>query len=155
MKPSSFNKLLLKKFNHKIQDDFQTTIQFQFDHMARKVMIRTRSNCYRSINRQSKRECLFSEMSELKLSKLQTFDTYHLDSRIYEILSLNVEVIDYQIAEALDILPKRKCDIILMSYYLEMSDAEIADELGVNRSTVYRNRTSALEIIKELLEEDL
>lgn len=155
MKPSSFNKIPFKKFNHKIQDDFQTTIQFQFDYMARKVMIRTRSNCYRSIGRQSKREYLFSEMSELELDKLQTFDTYHLDSRIYEILSLNVEVIDCQIAEALDILPKRKRDIILMSYYLEMSDSEIADKLSVNRSTVYRNRTSALEIIKELLEEDL
>ena len=155
MKPSSFNKIPFKKLNKKIADDFQTTIQFQFDYMARKVMIRTRSNCYRSIGRQSKREYLFSEMSELELDKLQTFDTYHLDSRIYEILSLNVEVIDCQIAEALDILPKRKRDIVLMSYYLEMSDSEIADELGVNRSTVYRNRTSALEIIKELLEEEL
>lgn len=155
MKPSSFNKIPFEKLNHKIQDDFQTTIQFQFDYMARKVMIRTRSNCYRSIGRRNKREYLFSEMSELELNKLQTFDTYHLDSRIYEILSLNVEVTDCQIAEALDTLPKCRRDIILMSYYLEMSDAEIADKLGVNRSTVYRNRTSALEIIKELLEEEL
>ncbi|MCH3964593.1 MAG: sigma-70 family RNA polymerase sigma factor [Clostridium sp.] len=155
MKPSSFSKVPFEKLNHQIQEDFQTSIQFQFDYIARKVMIRTRSNCYRSIGRRSKRECLFSEMSELELNKLQTFDTYHLDSRIYKILSLNVEVIDYQIAEALDILPKRKRDIILMSYYLEMSDAEIADELGVNRSTVYRNRTSALKIIKTLLEEEL
>lgn len=67
---------------------------------------------------------------------------------MYEILSLNVEVTDYQIAKALDILSKRKRDIILMFYYLEISDEEIAEELGVNRSTVYRSRISALEIIK-------
>ncbi|KOF57975.1 sigma-70 family RNA polymerase sigma factor [Clostridium sp. DMHC 10] len=123
--------------------------------MARKVMIRTKSNCCRSIGRRSKHEYLFSEISELELNKLQTSDSYHLDSQIYEILSLNVEVADCQIAEALDTLPKRKRDIILMSYYLEMTDAEIADELGVNRSTVYRNRTNALKIIKTLLEEEL
>ena len=82
------------------------------------------------------------------MNKLQTFDTYHLDNQMYEILSLNVEVTDYQIAKALDILSKRKRDIILMFYYLEISDEEIAEELGVNRSTVYRSRISALEIIK-------
>ncbi|WP_254904793.1 RNA polymerase sigma factor [Clostridium tyrobutyricum] len=118
-------------------------------------MIRTKSNCCRSIGRRSKHEYLFSEISELELNKLQTSDSYHLDSHIYGILSLNVEVADCQISEALDTLPKRKRDIILMSYYLEMTDAEIADELGVNRSTVYRNRTSALKIIKTLLEEEL
>ncbi|WP_058953094.1 RNA polymerase sigma factor [Clostridium tyrobutyricum] len=155
MKPSSFSKVPFEKLNHQIQQDFQTTIQFQFDYMARKVMIRTKSNCCRSIGRRSKHEYLFSEISELELNKLQTYDSYHLDSQIYEILSLNVEVADCQIAEALDTLPKRKRDIILMSYYLEMTDAEIADELGVNRSTVYRNRTSALKIIKTLLEEEL
>jgi RNA polymerase sigma factor (sigma-70 family) len=136
MKSSSFNKITFQKLNHRIQEDFKTTIQFQFDCMARKVMIRTRSNCYRSIGRQSKRECLFSEMSESELNKLQTFDTYNLDSQIYEISSLNVEVIDCQIAEVLDILSKRKRDIILMYYYLEMSDTEIAEELSVSRYSI-------------------
>jgi RNA polymerase sigma factor (sigma-70 family) len=123
--------------------------------MARKVMICTQSNYRRSIGRRSRHECLFSEISDLELNKLQTFDTYHLANQMYEILSLDVEVTDYQIARALDILSKRKRDIILMFYYLEMSDEEIAEELGVNRSTVYRNRISALETIKELLEEEL
>lgn len=155
MKPSLLNKLSLKKLNHQIKDDFQTTIQFQFDYMARKVMICTQSNCRRSIGRRGRHECLFSEISDLELNKLQTFDTYHLDNRMYEILSLDVEVTDYQIARALDILSKCKRDIILMFYYLEMSDEEIAEKFCVNRSTVYRKRTSALEIIKKLLEEEL
>ncbi|URZ16643.1 RNA polymerase sigma factor [Clostridium felsineum] len=155
MNLSSLNKPSLKKLNSHVQDDFQTTIQFQFDYMARKVMICTQSNCSRSIGRRSRHELLFSEISDFELNKLQTFDIYHLDNRMYKILSLDVEVTDYQIAKALDILSKRKRDIILMFYYLEMSDEEIAEEFDVNRSTVYRNRTSALEVIKKLLEEEL
>ncbi|GAY78730.1 hypothetical protein NBRC111894_4284 [Sporolactobacillus inulinus] len=67
---------------------------------------------------------------------------------------MDVQVTDCQIAEALDTLSKRKRDIILMFYFLEMSDAEIAKELSVNRSTVYRNRHSALEMFKTLLEDE-
>ncbi|EHI99234.1 Sigma-70 region 4 type 2 [Clostridium sp. DL-VIII] len=155
MKTSLLNKLSLKKLDNRMQYDFQRTIQFQFDYIARKTMIRTQSNCCRSIGRRSKHEYLFSEISDLELNRLQTFDTYNLDNNMYEILSLDVEVSDCKIAKALDILSKRKRDIILMFYYLEMSDEEISEELDVNRSTVYRNRTNALEIIKKLLEEEL
>jgi hypothetical protein len=100
MKPSSFSKVPFEKLNHQIHQDFQTTIQFQFDYIVRKVMIRTRSNCCRSIGRRSKHEYLFSEISELELNKLQTSDSYHLNSQIYEILLLNMETADCQIVES-------------------------------------------------------
>lgn len=138
-----------------MKEDFKTTIRFQFDYMARKVMICARSNWRRFIGRRSRHECLFSEISDLELNKLQTFDTYHLDNQMYEILSLEVEVADYKIAKALDILSKQKRDVILMFYYLEMSDEEIAEELSVNRSTVYRNRVNALKTIRKIIEEEL
>ncbi|GEB76768.1 MULTISPECIES: RNA polymerase sigma factor [Sporolactobacillus] len=154
MRPSSFNKIHPEKVNYQIQDDFQTTIQFQFDYMARKVMIRTKSNYRRSIGRRRRHESLFSEVSDLDINKLHTTDTYRLDRRFYKVLSMDVQVTDCQIAEALDTLSKRKRDIILMFYFLEMSDAEIAKELSVNRSTVYRNRHSALEMFKTLLEDE-
>lgn len=72
MKPSSFKKDPLEKSRWQIQDNFQTTIQFQFDYMARKVMIRTQSNFRCSIGRRSKHESPFSEISDLELSKLYT-----------------------------------------------------------------------------------
>lgn len=154
MKLSSFSKLPHERNNRQIQSDFQTTIQFQFDHLARKVMIRTKSNYRRSIGRRRKRESPFSEVSDLELNKLHTSDTYRLDSQTYKVLSKDVEITDCQISEALDTLSKRWRDIILMFYYLEMSDSEIAKELSVNRSTVYHNRHSALEMIKPLLEDE-
>lgn len=148
MNPSSCSKEALEKYNDQIRGDFQKTIQYQFDYMVRKVMLRTKSNYRRSIGRRRRYENLFSEVSDLDLNKLGTSDTYHLYHQFYKVLSMDVEVTDCQIAEALDILSNRKRDIILMFYYLEMSDAEIAKELNVNRSTVYRNRHSALEMIK-------
>ena len=52
----------------------------------------------------------------------------------------------------LNALPERKRDIILLSYFLDMSDAEIGELLNVVRTTVFRHRKSALEKIKQYLE---
>ena len=55
------------------------------------------------------------------------------------------------LAHALKILPKDKREIILLAYFLDMSDREIAEKLNLFRSTVQRNRTNALKILKEQL----
>ena len=41
-----------------------------------------------------------------------------------------------------------------MYYFMDMNDTEIADLLKLNRSTVYRHRTSGLAFIKEFMEEN-
>ena len=58
----------------------------------------------------------------------------------------------YVLTEALNALPERKRDIILLSYFLDMSDAEIGELLNVVRTTVFRHRKSALAKIKQYLE---
>jgi RNA polymerase sigma factor (sigma-70 family) len=156
MKPSSFNSIPVKELTEQVSRDFQTTIQYQFDCLARKVMIRTQSNCRRSAGRKVRKECPFSEMPEKELNRLQTLDTYHLDGKYYLILKFRVEVGNEAVANALDSIPEEKRNILLMFYFLEMSDAEIALELGKDRSTIYRSRTRALAALKRRLEgEDL
>lgn len=41
-----------------------------------------------------------------------------------------------------------------MFYFLEMSDAEIADLLQIDRTTSFRNLRKSLEEIKKILQED-
>lgn len=156
MKPSSFNSIPVKELTEQVNLDFQTTIQYQFDCLARKVMIRTQSNCRRTAGRKIRKECPFSDLPEKELNRLKILDTYHLDGKYYLILKFRVEVGNEAVANALDNLPEEKRNILLMFYFLEMSDAEIALELGKDRSTIYRSRTSGLAALKKRLEvEDL
>ncbi|EPY2271864.1 hypothetical protein ACXAUS_000661 [Clostridium sporogenes] len=92
MKPSSFNSTPVKELTQHVSRDFQTTIQYQFDCLARKIMIRTQSNCRRSVGRKIRKECPFSELPEKELNRLQTLDTYNLDGKYYLILKFRVEV---------------------------------------------------------------
>ena len=50
-------------------------------------------------------------------------------------------------------LPKDKRNAVLLYYFFEMSDAEIAQLQAIPRSTVQYRRTSSFELLKRYLEE--
>ena len=83
-----------------------------------------------------------------------TEDKYFVSEQIFNVLGLNVIVTDDVIAEALQSLPERKRDIILLSYFLELSDREIGDKLNMLRSTVQYQRTSTLQQLKNFMKGD-
>ena len=49
-------------------------------------------------------------------------------------------------------LPDEKRDILLLSYFLDMTDREIADKLNMVRYTIQRKRVKSLKEMKQRLE---
>lgn len=86
--------------------------------------------------------------------QLYTEDKYFDTEQIFNVLSLDVIVTDDVIAKALQCLPERKRDIILLSYFLELSDREIGDKLNMLRATVQYQRTRTLQQLKTFMEGD-
>ena len=70
-----------------------------------------------------------------------------LSSRGYEFTD------DEELAEALKQLPEQSRNIVLMFFFLDMSDSEIGEKLNINRSTSYRHRRNSLEEIRKQLKE--
>lgn len=56
------------------------------------------------------------------------------------------------LGEVLQYIAPPRRDVILLCYFLELSDAEIGRLLHINRKTVSYRRESALRKLKELLE---
>lgn len=90
---------------------------------------------------------------DTKGSNENSTDEYDLESYKFQVLNYDIEVKDALIAEALTSLTKRKRDVILLSYFMEMSDAEIARKMKLVRSTVSEHRKRFLEILKDVMEE--
>ena len=86
------------------------------------------------------------------LAQLFTTDEYKSDYFRFQVSGFDVLVKNELLAEALTALPERKRDIVLLSYFLDMSDTEIGELLNVARTTVFRHRKSALAKIKQYLE---
>lgn len=128
-------------------------IQHQYDALAKKTLVGEAKSHRRTLAKRAAREVPFSDLSESELAQLFTTDEYKSDYFRFQVSGFDVLVKNELLAEALNALPERKRDIILLSYFLDMSDAEIAELLNVVRTTVFRHRKSALAKIKQYLEE--
>jgi len=85
------------------------------------------------------------------LEQFAVRDTYFTDSRTFEVIGHSVCIDDETLAEAISALPVDRRDIILLSYFLDMSDAEIANVLNMVRRSVAYRRTSTLKLLKNLM----
>ena len=57
------------------------------------------------------------------------------------------------LAEALHSLPEEKREVVLLYYFFDMSEREIAKFCNIPRTTVQTRRTSSMKLLKRYLEE--
>ena len=130
----------------------EMTIRHQFDRLCQMALKGEAVNYYKHMDYRRKHEVTFSELSEKELSKLFTMDEYGTEYHHFEVHGYDIEVKNTLIAEALKELTERKRNVILLSYFMEMSDADIAREMNLVRSTIHEHRTRSLEILKKIME---
>ena len=128
-------------------------VRNQFEYVGKRSLKAEKIDYLRHMNYRRKHEIMFSELSETELNKLTMVDEYSIDSRWFQVRGYDIEVKDSLIVEALETLTERKREVVLMSYFLEMSDAEIARKMNLVRSTICEHRKRSLNLMKEVLEE--
>ena len=129
------------------------TNQKLFDSYCKRILKNEAIDCFREIQKHRQREIFFSELSEKEWKQLYMEDEYDLDTCNFRVLGYDVEVKDALIAEALNLLSDKKREVVLLAYFLDMSDTEIAKLLNLRQSTIHYHRTSSLKSLKEFLEE--
>ena len=134
--------------------DFQEAIEYQFDCFVRKVLIRAAMNYHNERSRRLKREISISVLGEKVLNQFSTTDTYKSESTVFSVLEMEIAVNDELLAKAFQALPQKKRDIVLLFYYMDMADSEIASVFHLVRSTIYRHRKNALLTIRKFLEDN-
>ena len=128
------------------------TVRHQFDSFCRKVLREEARDYTRSLARQKAREISLSELSEDQLSGLYTLDVYPSDYFHFEVKGHDIKVENKKLAEALGALSDSKRDIVLLAYFFDMTDQEIADKLSLVRSTVQYRRANSLKEMKQRME---
>ena len=108
----------------------------------------------------------FKEMPEAELKELydslnlamtfkdfQHIQHYFKEEEKRDPSMTEIRVLDEERAEALKQLLEQNRNIVLMFFFLDMSDSEIGEKLNINRSTSYRHRRNSLEEIRKQLKE--
>ena len=134
---------------------FENAIRLQFDCLARKVIGRTVKNYNKELARRAKHEISFCEIPELELNQLGVSDEYPIEFTSFDVFGTEVRVYDEKLCEAIKKLSERRRNVVLMFYFLELPDAEIAEILDISRNSVYRNRMCSLKLIRDMYEEEL
>lgn len=123
-----------------------------FDSFCKKILKHEARDYYDDLKRRRKHEISLDELSEKELEQLTVMDEYFKDLYSFNVMGYAITVSDERISEALNALPTDNRDIILLSYFLDMTDREIGELLNLVRRTVAYRRTSTLRELKKFME---
>lgn len=125
----------------------------RFDRLCQMALKGEAINYYRHMDYRRKNEVMLSELSETGQRELCVLDEYSVEDDVFLIHGYEIRVKDPLLAEAIKGLTRKKREVILLSYFMEMSDAEIARELHLVQSTVHVHHKRSLELLKKMMEQ--
>ena len=81
------------------------------------------------------------------MEQLASYDRYPWEYTSFPVILIEND----RLAEALNALPQDGRNILLMYFFLDMADREIAERMHVARRTVNARRQKAYRLLKELM----
>ena len=129
------------------------TVRHQFDYFCKKILHGEKVNYEREMEYRGKHEISFSQLTQEELGQLNSMDEYTAEEAMFRVLDYDVVVKDDLISEALKTLPEKKRNVILLSFFMDMTDTEIAKRMNLVRSTIHHHRVSSLRTLKKVMEE--
>lgn len=134
------------------QEELQAYHEHSFDAFCKKIIKHAAADAHRESKRRRNSEIDIDDPVIEFLHSLHTKDTYTTYCKIFLVRGIEVPVKDEQIAEALQYLMPNKRAVVLLSFFGDYSDTEIAAILGVANSTVNARKKAGLNRLRELLE---
>lgn len=132
----------------------QWQIRCAFNGFCKQALKREAMNAHRDTKRQQLREVTFSDLSPQEENQLHICDQYFADNEAEQSFIVGgKEITAKLLAEALHSLPEEKREAVLLYYFFDMSEREIAKFCNISRTTVQYRRTSSIELLKRYLEE--
>lgn len=109
---------------------------------------------YKELKKNQAEAIPFCELPDIIIDKVAIWDTYKTDYTTFNICGHDIYVYDDELAKVIKQLSDRYRENVLMYYFLDMSDTEIAKLQNISRSGVFQNRHYALKQMKKSLEEE-
>ena len=92
-----------------------------------------------------------SDLPEGAMEQLAVYDEYPRGYISFQVGNETVYVKHDRLTEALSAISEKERNIILMYWFLDMADREIATHLGIARRTVNTHRQKGYDLLKKLM----
>ena len=137
-----------------LKNSYEKRVQNQFGGFCIKVLKNEARRIHNEYTKIRENEKSFSDLTNAELAQLTVTDSYFSDECVFSVLGNEIVVSNSVLANAIRKLPDKKRDVILLSYFLDMSDTEISKQLNTLRQTISKRRKSTLWQLKELLKKE-
>ena len=134
-------------------EQFKEYQERSFDAFCKAVIRNEAIDIHRKMTTQARKEVPLSSLSQSELASLCYEDTYHPVYKVYYVQGRPVRICDQTLAEVLQHLSPARRDVILLYYFLNYSNSDIARLLHISSPTVNNRKHAALKKLKGLLEE--
>ena len=129
-------------------------IRCAFNGFCKRTLKNESINAHRDIRKRQEHEINFSDLTPKEENQLYTCEDFFAgDKEEQTFFAGGKELSAKLIADAIHSLPEEKRRAVLLYYFFDMSDAEIAEFYQIPRSTVQYRHTSSFELLKRYLEE--
>lgn len=137
-----------------MKDSYEQRVQNQFGGFCTRVLKNEANRIHNEYARQREMEKSLDAATSEELEQIAVMDQYFQDDHVFEVLGKQVVVTGDLLADAIAKLPDRKRDIILLTYFLGLTDREISKYLNIVHQTVSKNRIRILKELRDILEKE-
>lgn len=125
----------------------------QFDYYIKICLRNEARNLRTAQDKQEKYEVLFSELPDHYVENLRSDLEQAFYLHTFQALHYSVTVENDRLSEALRLLPNQKRTIILLHYFLNMSDSEISVLTHTRQEQVKKTRQRTLNDLRKNMED--
>jgi DNA-directed RNA polymerase specialized sigma24 family protein len=130
----------------------QLRLEKQFDHFCKKIIINELRDIQKHNDYLLQNEKPLNDLSIEENTELSFIDKYDCFNEKIEVAGFLIDIEDELLYKAISMLSENKRKVILLSYWLDMSDKDISSYLNLVRRTVNYMRSSSLRELKKIME---
>ena len=135
-----------------IDEHIQFYIRCQFNAYCKKAIANKAKEVKRRNKKRWENEYYFEDLSPFDQERIQMVEEFFEEEPTHYLVGGQV-VPKFVLDRAIESLPEKGRTVVHLYYYDNLTDHEISEKLNVPRRSVNHRRNSALEKIKQYLEE--
>lgn len=134
------------------QLDFFIFQERNFDVFCKKTINNLSAYAMRSYINSQKRNLTIDNCIIQEINSAQVEDDYHVYGRTFTVRGISLVVRDEVMGECLQFIPPDKRAVLLLSYFGDYSDTQVARILDISNATVIYRKKDALRRLRALME---
>ena len=127
------------------------TIEHQFISYCKTVLWNEVRDITAEEKRWNEKHILFDDLKIEDKNKLCVCDYYDVEAVTFYAYGNRISIDDKEIAEAVACLPEMQRNIILLTFFDENKDVEVAKLIGIAQSTLHYHKQKAFETLRKLM----